>query len=281
MPNKALVDGVGRVCTPPWNKKRLPPGSPNEVRHAAAVNAAAADTIFEMSWRTAGRCGLRKAGVGYCETANRTTENRGRRPVWCLRWFPCLMRAVCLAGAFLAGPSTALGPATSVARAAADDRPPCGGIHRALIARGRVMLATLPVLAGTLRVRGGADHVVLAGRADELRAGGGNDPYEMGGVCEEYGAEFGEGQFPVEDDETLAGLRAELEEVERELEDAQDARAVAEQVMETTYICIYIHFSIDLYMYVNTHTHTHTRIHVLYCRSTCGSKEQWRSNPSK
>jgi len=140
------------------------------------------------------------------------------------------------------------------------------------------MLATLPVLAGTLRVRGGADHVVLAGRADELRAGGGNDPYEMGGVCEEYGAEFGEGQFPVEDDETLAGLRAELEEVERELEDAQDARAVAEQVMETTYICIYIHFSIDLYMYVNTQTHTHTRIHVLYCRSTCGSKEQWRSN---
>ena len=43
MPNKALVDGVGRVFTPPWNKKRLPPGSPNEVRHAAAVNAAAAD----------------------------------------------------------------------------------------------------------------------------------------------------------------------------------------------------------------------------------------------
>jgi hypothetical protein len=203
-----------------------------------------------MSSRTsAARCGPREAGVGYCEAADRTTENRGRRPVWCLRSFPCLMRAACLAGAFLAGPSTALGPAT-VARAAADDRPPCGGVHRALVARGGRMLATLPVLAPVaLRVRGGAAPVVLAGRADGVRAGGGNDPYEMGDVCEEYDAEFGEGHFPVEDDETLAGLRAELEEVERELEDAQDARAVAEQVMDT-YTYVYVCLCVYMYMHI-------------------------------
>lgn len=35
--------GVARVFTPPWNKKRLPPGSPHGTRHAAAVNAAAAN----------------------------------------------------------------------------------------------------------------------------------------------------------------------------------------------------------------------------------------------
>ena len=39
---KSIADGVGRVFTPPWNKKRLPPNSPHGVRHAAAVHAAVA-----------------------------------------------------------------------------------------------------------------------------------------------------------------------------------------------------------------------------------------------
>lgn len=40
---KPSADGVARVFTPPWNKKRLPPNSPHGTRHAAAVNAAAAN----------------------------------------------------------------------------------------------------------------------------------------------------------------------------------------------------------------------------------------------
>jgi hypothetical protein len=41
--------GVARVFTPPWNKKRLPPGSPHGTRHAAAVNAAAANAASCMA----------------------------------------------------------------------------------------------------------------------------------------------------------------------------------------------------------------------------------------
>ena len=40
--SSASADGVARVFTPPWNKKRLPPNSPHGTRHAAAMNAAAA-----------------------------------------------------------------------------------------------------------------------------------------------------------------------------------------------------------------------------------------------
>ena len=38
--------GVGRVYTPPWNKKKLPPASPNATRHAAAINATVASASF-------------------------------------------------------------------------------------------------------------------------------------------------------------------------------------------------------------------------------------------
>ena len=230
------------------------------------------------------------AGGGRCEGAERRAAHRARRPSWPLRSFPFpgLMRAVCLACMCAVRPG-----------AASDDRPPCEarGAPGARAGGLRARLAgcwALPAQAPpALRVRGGADPVLLADGWDEAaahdgilplllcavcgwrvrvlvlcvptlvfylypiflshtsclplartevarvqarlaeeeeRAGAVDVPFEVGSACEEYGAEFGEGQYQGGDDETLAGLQAELEEVERELEDAQDARAVAEQV---------------------------------------------------
>lgn len=70
MPNKAIADGVGRVFTPPWNKKRLPPNSPHAVRHAAAVNAVAAHTASaEVPPSPARGCGERWKRPAHAEEA--------------------------------------------------------------------------------------------------------------------------------------------------------------------------------------------------------------------
>jgi hypothetical protein len=73
-----------------------------------------------------------------------------------------------------------------------------------------------------LRIRGGTDDVLLA---DSVGGVGGLEMLE-----DEYGGEFGDGVLEGEGDSLAEQLRAEIDEIERELEEAQDARAVAEQV---------------------------------------------------
>ena len=109
--------------------------------------------------------------------------------------------------------------------------PRARGAQTAALAQVRVQESAM-----LLRIRGGIgagaddDCDVLLADPDVRGQQEDGEVYSEYVPGEEYGSQFGEEFFVDGNEDTVVELRAELDAVERELEDAQDARAVAEQV---------------------------------------------------
>jgi len=200
------------------------PARQRATRRDASAGAAAAERraprADEHRRTASSQGGRRRGGGGAARRVARAVAPWSRSAAGTSGW-----RWV-LAVLFLAGACDLLPPASALFRAPSPPPPPPHVAHAqtpcATTYCAQAVAAGQSCRRLRLTLRGGDGDVQLA---DSL----GFD--EVGADDDEYGGDFdGEAFAGFDGDDDVTRLRAELREIECELEDAQDARAVAEQV---------------------------------------------------